>query len=98
VLINPLNSQIGETFEYQSFVAGTLDRINMVELEGIDADEQNVVAGFELAQKEINKLIEFQAKIVKEIGKPKAQVKLASEDESLKTTPATKAEWAFMKY
>jgi polyribonucleotide nucleotidyltransferase len=84
VLINPLNSQIGETFEYQSFVAGTLDRINMVELEGIDADEQNVVAGFELAQKEINKLIEFQKNIVKEIGKPKAQVKLASEDESLK--------------
>ncbi len=84
VLINPLNSQVGETFEYQSFVAGTLDRINMVELEGIDADEQNVVAGFELAQKEINKLIEFQAKIVKEIGKPKAQVKLASEDERLK--------------
>ncbi len=84
VLINPLNSQVGDTFEYQTFVAGTLDRINMVELEGIDADEQNVVAGFELAQKEINKLIDFQKKIVKEIGKPKAQVKLASEDESLK--------------
>ena len=57
----------------------------MIELGGLDAQEKDVVAGFKLAQTEINKLIEFQEKIRKEIGKPKAEVALAEPDADIKT-------------
>ena len=52
----------------------------MIELGGLDAQEKDVVAGFKLAQQEINKLIAFQEQIQKEIGKPKAEVALAEPD------------------
>ncbi len=68
---------------FLSFVAGTKDRINMIELEGVDADETSVVAAYAEAQKEISKLSEWQNKIVKEIGKPKASVHLAEPEASL---------------
>ena len=35
----------------------------MIELGGLDAQEKDVVAGFKLAQQEINKLIAFQEQI-----------------------------------
>ena len=56
----------------------------MIELGGLDAQEKDVAKGFALAQKEINKLIEFQEKIRAEIGKPKAEVMLADPDPELK--------------
>ncbi|MDO8537123.1 MAG: polyribonucleotide nucleotidyltransferase [bacterium] len=69
---------------FDAFVAGSFDRINMLELGGSDAKEKDVLAGFALAQEEINKLIEFEKKIIKEIGKPKAEVKLREADPALK--------------
>ena len=65
---------------FDAFVSGSRDRINMIELGGLDAQENDVVAGFKLAQKEINKLIAFQEKIHKEIGKPKAEVAFSEPD------------------
>lgn len=85
--INPLNSFLAKNWPadkgFLSFVAGTKDRINMIELEGIDASDKDVAESFELAQKEIAHLIEWQNKIVKEIGKPKSVIHLAEPDESL---------------
>ncbi|MEK7212801.1 MAG: KH domain-containing protein, partial [Patescibacteria group bacterium] len=61
---------------YEAFVAGPRGRINMLELSGREAAEEKILQGFELAQKEIDRLVEFQGKIIGEIGRPKAEVHL----------------------
>jgi polyribonucleotide nucleotidyltransferase len=85
-VVNPDNSAVAEPNlpVFDAFVSGSKDRINMIELGGLDAQEKDVVAGFKLAQEEINKLIAFQENIRKEIGKPKAEVALVAPDEELK--------------
>jgi polyribonucleotide nucleotidyltransferase len=86
-IVNPDNSALAEPNLpiFDAFVSGSKDRINMIELGGLDAQEKDVVAGFKLAQQEINKLIAFQEQIRAEIGKPKAEVALAEPDEDIKT-------------
>src|SRR3989338_4389498 len=71
----------GESFK--AFVAGTDERINMIELEGVGAKESDVVSSFEQAQKEIGALIDFQHKLVREIGQKKEKVALAEIDADL---------------
>lgn len=85
IIINPLNSQIKENFEFVSFIAGTGEKINMIELEGIDAKEENIIEAFELAKKEISQLIQFQKEIIKKVGAPKAAISVVEIDPNLKT-------------
>jgi polyribonucleotide nucleotidyltransferase len=83
--VNPDNSYVNVHEPiYDAFVSGSKDRINMIELGGLDAQEKDVVAGFTLAQAEINKLVAFQETIRKEIGKPKAEVAVAAPDEEIR--------------
>ena len=83
--INPGSAEIAAHPPiYDAFLSGSKDRINMIELGGLDAQEKDIAAGFAEAQKEINKLIDFQEKIRAEIGKQKAEVKLATPDPELK--------------
>jgi polyribonucleotide nucleotidyltransferase len=85
IKINPDNSYVeGHPPVFDMFVSGSKDRINMLELGGLDAQEKDVVAGFDAAQKEINKLIDFIGSVQKEIGKPKAEVALSEPDEALR--------------
>ena len=85
IMINPDNSYVvANPPVFDMFVSGSKDRINMLELGGLDAQEKDVVAGFEAAQKEINSLIVFIENIQKEIGKPKAEIILAEPDEALR--------------
>ena len=85
--INPDNSYVtAHEPVFDAFVSGSRDRINMIELGGLDAQEKDVVAGFKLAQEDVNKLIAFQETIRKEIGKPKAEVAYAEPDAELKAT------------
>ncbi len=85
-VINPDNSALVEPNLpiFDAFVSGSKDRINMIELGGLDAQEKDVVAGFKLAQTEINKLIAFQEQIQKEIGKPKSEVAVAEPDADIR--------------
>jgi polyribonucleotide nucleotidyltransferase len=84
-VINPDNSAVEATPPiFDAFVSGSKDRINMIELGGLDAQEKDVVEGFKLAQAEINKLIAFQEKIQKEIGKTKAEVAVVEPDAEIK--------------
>ncbi|MDP2629471.1 MAG: polyribonucleotide nucleotidyltransferase [Candidatus Harrisonbacteria bacterium] len=76
-LLNPNNSDLIEGAVFSAFISGTKDKINMIELEGLEAQEENVLQAFEKAQSEIQKLIAFQEKIVSEIGKKKQEVALA---------------------
>jgi polyribonucleotide nucleotidyltransferase len=88
--INPDSSYVAANPPiFDAFVSGSKDRINMIELGGLDAQEKDVVAGFKMAQESINQLIGFQEKIQKEIGKEKANVALAEPDAELKTAVAT---------
>jgi polyribonucleotide nucleotidyltransferase len=90
-VINPDNSAVIEPNLpiFDAFVSGSKDRINMIELGGLDAQESDVVAGFKLAQSEINKLIAFQEQIQKEIGKPKAEVAIVAPDADIKAEVQT---------
>jgi len=84
-VINPNSTDIEKNPPvFDAFVSGSKDRINMIELGGLDAQEKDVVAGFTLAQQDINTLIAFQEKIRAEIGKPKAEVVLAEPDADIK--------------
>jgi polyribonucleotide nucleotidyltransferase len=84
--INPDSSYIvANPPVFDAFLSGSKDRINMIELGGLDAQEKDIAAGFALAQKEINRLVEFQEKIKKEIGKAKVEVMLSEPSEELKT-------------
>ncbi len=85
VVLNPLNKHLNDSIEFDSFVSGTTGRINMIEVEGRETTEETFLEALAIAQKEIDRLIEWQKTIVKEIGQPKADVFLAAPDEKMKT-------------
>ena len=66
--------------DFDIVVAGTADRINMIEAGANIVPEQEmseaIIAGF----KEYKKLIDFQNKIAKEIGKKKTELEFAQRD------------------
>ncbi len=81
--VNPGNTEL-KTAQFSAFAAGPKGLINMIELEGKEAQEGDVLAAFAAAQKEIDRLVEFQENIVKEIGKPKTEVKIYEPDPQLR--------------
>ncbi len=88
--INPDNAFVeANSPVYDAFVSGSKDRINMIELGGLDAQEGDIAAGFVEAQKAINELIAFQERIRAEIGKSKTEVKLAVPDPELAAAVAS---------
>jgi len=75
LIINPTNSVLTENeISFECFVSGPENKINMVELSGSDAAEEEVINAFEKAQTEINKLIDFQKDIQKKAAKQKAEI------------------------
>ncbi|MDP3999426.1 MAG: polyribonucleotide nucleotidyltransferase [bacterium] len=62
--------------QLNTFVAGTADKINMVEFEGNEVAESEAVQAFTQAQVQIKELVSWQKKIISEIGKPKSEIKL----------------------
>lgn len=85
IKINPTLSEVAEgKIDFDGFVSGTSEHLNMIELEGNEADEKEVVQGFAFVQKQIKELISWQEKIIKEIGVPKVKVELVKSDEALK--------------
>ncbi|MBI2591233.1 MAG: polyribonucleotide nucleotidyltransferase [Candidatus Brennerbacteria bacterium] len=79
----PINKLKNQDQKFEAFFAGPKDRINMIELAGNEAEESVVLQGFETAQKEINKLIEWQNEIKQKIGKSKTQLEFAKPDTEL---------------
>ncbi len=68
---------------YSSFFAGGKGMINMIEFEGKEIEEENIVSLFNEAQEKIEKLIDFEKSIVSQIGKEKASVMLPEYDGKL---------------
>lgn len=83
-VVNPTNSQIRgwkekKEIEFEAFIAGPENKISMIELAGNEAEEEKIVGSFELGQKEMKKLIEFQKEVVQKLGKQKLDIKFDEE-------------------
>lgn len=74
-IINPTYSE-REQGEFDVFVSGTEDKINMLEVAAKETPEEVVVQAFGLAQEEIKKLVKLQKEIFSKLAKPKAAVEL----------------------
>lgn len=74
ILLNPKNSDLkaGTKVEFDSFIAGTGSAINMIELAGDSAKEENIEKACLMALEGLEELIELQKEVVGELGKPKA--------------------------
>lgn len=84
-LVNCDNSQFRNGDHcFDAFVAGPKNHINMIELGGDENMEADILASFTKAQEEINRLAEFQEKIIKEIGKPKAKIAFFEVDPNIR--------------
>lgn len=83
LIINPSVSEL-EKSDINLSVAGTKDAINMVEAGASEVSESDMIDALMFGHEAINKLIEFQEKIVDEVGVPKAEVTLKKIDENLR--------------
>ncbi|MGG1678694.1 polyribonucleotide nucleotidyltransferase [Neobacillus sp. NRS-1170] len=81
-IINPTVEQ-AEKSDIHLTVAGTRDAINMVEAGALEVPEETMLKAIMFGHDEIKRLIEFQEKIVAEIGKPKREISLYEIDKEL---------------
>lgn len=81
-VINPTVEQ-AEKSDIHLTVAGTKDAINMVEAGALEVPEETMLEAIMFGHDEIKRLIEFQEKIVAEIGKEKREVNLYEIDKEL---------------
>jgi polyribonucleotide nucleotidyltransferase len=76
--VNPNRDAFAEDRAMLSLVAaGPKDKINMIELAGLEVTEERVLEAADVAQAEINKIGDFLEQVRTEIGKPKREVALA---------------------
>jgi polyribonucleotide nucleotidyltransferase len=75
LIINPTYKEREEN-QFDTFVSGIENKINMLEIGVDESPETEVVEAIKLAQQEIEKLNDFQKKIIKEMGKEKTNVAL----------------------
>lgn len=69
---------------YLAFFSGTEEKVNMIEFEGDEVPESVAVQLFLQGEKQIRELIQFQKKIIKEVGKKKVDIVLPVEDARLR--------------
>ena len=74
-IVNPTPEQL-EKSDLDLVVAGTKDAINMVEAGAKEVPEDIILEAIMFGHEEIIKLIEFQEKIVAEVGKEKMEIHL----------------------
>ena len=86
-LVNPTNDELSaDDVGFSTFIAGLGGKINMIELGGLDAKEEDVAKAFETALQPISQLIDFQNGVVKALGRPKADVPVSTPGEKLQSS------------
>ncbi len=75
-IINPTYKE-REGAELDTVICGMNGKINMIEAAALEISEDEMQKALLLASAENEKLCEFQNKIIKEIGVPKAEIKIA---------------------
>ena len=73
--INP-SAEDKASFSADIIASGPKGKINMIEIGANEVQEKDLVDALSIAQKEIDKLVDFQLKIQKEIGEKKEQIEL----------------------
>jgi polyribonucleotide nucleotidyltransferase len=84
-VINPTVEQT-EKSDIHLSVAGTKDAINMVEAAANEVPEEVMLEAIMFGHEEIKRLIEFQEKIVSEVGKEKREISLYQINKEIETT------------
>ncbi len=72
LVLNPTNEQI-EDSDFDLVVAGTYERVNMIELEGYQVPEEVVLEAITFGHEEIKRLVEQFEQVRQELGKPKVE-------------------------
>ncbi|MCG7342916.1 polyribonucleotide nucleotidyltransferase [Sporosarcina sp. ACRSL] len=90
-IVNPTPEQL-EASELDLVVAGTKDAINMVEAGAKEVAEDVILEAIMFGHEQIIQLIEFQEKIIAEVGKEKMEVTLFELDEELLSEVKNKCE------
>lgn len=81
-IINPTHNQTDEG-DLELIIAGTADSIMMVEGEGKEVSESDLLDSIKFAHEEIKKLVQMQNEMREECGKPKMEVKEKEVNEEL---------------
>lgn len=79
-ILNPTTTELREG-DLNMTVAGTKDKINMIETAAKEIPEEEILAAFEFGQKAVTKIAEFIEEIKKEIGREKAEPALMQGEE-----------------
>ena len=82
VVLNPIRPEL-EMSDLNMVVCGKDGKINMVEAGAKEVPEQDMLEALAFAQKEIDKIEDFQKKIISEIGKEKIMPELKKEPEKI---------------
>ncbi|WP_059105211.1 polyribonucleotide nucleotidyltransferase [Shouchella shacheensis] len=90
-VINPTPTELAES-DIDLVVAGTKEAINMVEAGANEVPEETMLEGIMFGHEEIQRLIEFQEKVVAACGKEKREVTLKTTDADLETRLRDSAE------
>ncbi|MFA5052848.1 MAG: polyribonucleotide nucleotidyltransferase [Parcubacteria group bacterium] len=88
LVINPKESELSEKEndkKFLSFIAGLDGEVNMIEFEGYEADENEIIAAYAEAMKEIEKILSFERDVISKVGKTKVDVALMEPSEELKS-------------
>ena len=71
-ILNPVNGDL-ENGELNMVVAGTKEKINMIETGAKEVPEEDILKAFEFGQNAVGKIAEFVEEIKKEVGKEKSK-------------------------
>lgn len=71
-VLNPVNGELKES-ELDLVLAGTKDKINMIEAGAKEVSEADVIRAFEFGQEAVKKIVMFLEDIRKEVGREKSQ-------------------------
>jgi polyribonucleotide nucleotidyltransferase len=71
-ILNPVNGELKES-ELDLVLAGTKDKINMIEAGAMEVSEEDIIKAFEFGQEAVKKIVIFLEDIQKEVGKEKAK-------------------------
>ena len=83
-IVNPNYKQREEGLLFEMTLSGIKDKINMIEFQGSEVMEDLITSAFELGQKIINDVCNFQEKIAEEIGIEKTDLNFIVIDEEFK--------------
>lgn len=72
LILNPVNGEVKES-ELDLVIAGTKDKINMIEAGAKEVPEEDIIKAFEFGQEAVKKIVNFLEDIRKEAGKEKSE-------------------------